>query len=70
MSRNARKTVFWVSDPVRHKTACTVTEAGQKIGISDLRRTGIVLCSEIKGADLRLIFSHRQKYDMAHIVYR
>ena len=28
LSRNARKPVFGVSDQVRHKPACTVTEAG------------------------------------------
>ena len=43
MSRDARKLVFWVSDHVRHKWACTVTEDGYKLEISDLRRSGIFL---------------------------
>ena len=28
LSRDARKTVFWVSDHARHKPACTVKEDG------------------------------------------
>ena len=31
------------SDQVQHKPTCTVTEAGHKLEISDLRRRGIVL---------------------------
>ena len=31
------------SDQIQHKPAFTVTEAGQKLEISDLRRRGIVL---------------------------
>ena len=31
------------SDQVQHKPGCTVTEAGQKFEILDLRRRGIVL---------------------------
>ena len=30
------------SDRVQHKPACTVTEAGHKLEITDLRRIGIV----------------------------
>ena len=51
LSCDTRKTVLGVPDLVRHKSACTVTEAGYKLAISDLRRRGIVLCSESKGAD-------------------
>ena len=63
-----RKSVFGVSDPVRHKPGCTVTEAGQRLEILNLEGKGIVkryLCSENKGAghlcgyriaDLRLCF--------------
>ena len=45
------KTNNVVSQQVRHKPACTVTEAGYKLEISDLRREEIVLCRENKGAD-------------------
>ena len=31
------------SDQVQHKSACTVTEDGQKLEILNLRRRGIVL---------------------------
>ena len=37
------KTNNWGSDQVQHKPACTVTEADQKLEISDLGRRGIVL---------------------------
>ena len=43
LSRDARKPVFGVSDQVRHKLTCIVTEAGQKFEISGLRRREIVL---------------------------
>ena len=43
MSLCMRKPTIWVSDQVRHKPGCTVTEAGQKLEISDLRRREIVL---------------------------
>ena len=33
-----RKSVFGVSDQVRHKPDCTVTEDGQKLGTSYLKR--------------------------------
>ena len=37
---------------VQQKLACTVTEAGQKPEISEIRRKGLYyLCSENKGAD-------------------
>ena len=58
-----RKPVFGSSDQLRHKPACTVTEAGWKLEISDLRRREIVLCSKnvlisfsYCEADLRLCF--------------
>ena len=37
------KTNNVVSDQVRHKSSCTVTEAGWKLEISDLGRRGSVL---------------------------
>ena len=44
--------VFRGSNQVRHKPACTVTEDGYMLEISDLRRGGIVpSCSENKTAD-------------------
>ena len=46
-----RKPTIVVSAQVRHKSVCTVTEANEKLEISDLRRRGIVLCSGNKGAD-------------------
>ena len=42
-SLDKRKQVFRVSDQVRHKLACTVTEEGLKLEIVDLIRGGIVL---------------------------
>ena len=43
MSRDARKPVFGVSDQVRHKPLCAVSEYGKKLEISDLGRREIVL---------------------------
>ena len=43
MSRDARKPVFGVSDQVRHKPVCAVSEYGKKLEISDLGRREIVL---------------------------
>ena len=43
MSLVVRKPVFEVSDQVRHKPACTATEDGERLEISDLDRRGIVL---------------------------
>ena len=43
LSRDGRKPVFGVSDPVLDKPACTVTEECLKLEILDLRRRGIVL---------------------------
>ena len=43
MSLVVRKTVFGVSDQVRHKPGCTVTENGLRLEISDLGRRRIVL---------------------------
>ena len=43
MSHNARNPVFGVSDQVRHKPGCTITEDGKRLEILDLRRRGIVL---------------------------
>ena len=49
-----RKPVFGVSDQVRHKPGCTVTEDELRLEISDLGNRGLGLyytCSENKGAD-------------------
>ena len=43
MSRDARKPVFGVSDQVRHKPVCAVSENGKKLEISDIRRSGNIL---------------------------
>ena len=43
MSLVVRKPVFGVSDQVRHKPACTATEDGYRLEISDLESRGIVL---------------------------
>ena len=43
MSSRIRKPTMWVSDQVRHKPACAVTEADLKLQISDLYRRKIVL---------------------------
>ena len=43
LSRDARKPVFGVSDQVRHKPVCAVSENGKKLEISDLGRREIVL---------------------------
>ena len=37
------KTNNVVSEQVRHKSGCTITEAGWKLEISDLKRRGSVL---------------------------
>ena len=49
----ARKPAFGVSDQVRHKQGCTITEDGSSLEISDFGSKGILyyLCSENKGAD-------------------
>ena len=41
-SGHQRKSVFGVSDQVRHKPGCTVKEAGQRLEILDLERKEIV----------------------------
>ena len=38
-----RKQTICVSDQVRHKPACTVTESVYKLEISDLRRRGSII---------------------------
>ena len=52
-SRCMRQPTIWVSDQIQQKPACTVTEAGQKLEISDLGRRGIIYypCYENKGAN-------------------
>ena len=47
-----RKPVFRVSDQVRHKPDCTVTEDGYRLEISYLEQEGLFyLCSQNKDAD-------------------
>ena len=48
-----RKPVFGVSEQVRHKLGCTVTEDGYKLEILDLESRAIVvsICSKNKGAE-------------------
>ena len=48
LSLVVRKPVFGVSDQVRHKPGCTITEAGYRLQISDIGSRGD---SENKGAD-------------------
>ena len=43
LSRVARKPVFGISEQVRHKPACTVTEKSKDLEISGIRRGGVVL---------------------------
>ena len=43
MSLVVRKPVLGVSDQVRHKPGCAVTEDGLRLEISDLGSRGIVL---------------------------
>ena len=43
MSRDARNTVFGVSDQVRHKPSCLATEDGSRLEISYLRSRVVVL---------------------------
>ena len=45
------KSVFGVSDLVRHKLGGVVTEDGYRLGILYIGSRGIVLCSENKGTD-------------------
>ena len=44
LSLRMRKLRIWISDQVRHKSACTVTEAGWKLEILDLRKRGCTIC--------------------------
>ena len=41
LSLRMRKTTIWVSDQVRHKSACIVREEGLKPGISGLEELDI-----------------------------
>ena len=38
-----RKSVFGVSDQVRHRPACTAAEDGWRLGVSDIDSRGSVL---------------------------
>ena len=52
MSRVVRKTVFAVSDLVRHKPGCAVTVLARGLKFSILEVGGLCYwCSENKGAD-------------------
>ena len=65
------KTGLRVSDQVQHKPGCTVSEAGQKLEISDIRRRGNILsvlrkqrrwsASRLPRSWSAPLFSHRQK---------
>ena len=48
MSRCMRIPTIWVSDQVRHKQSCTVTEDGQRLEILDLKSRGICSISVSK----------------------
>ena len=52
-----RKSTIWVYDQIRHKSACTSTENGLKLEISDLERTGFVLSMEQKQKALIILHS-------------
>ena len=66
-----RKPVFGVSDQVRHKPGCAITEMPKGLKFRIKEEEGLYYpCSENKGADqlrgyreadLRLCFSHMQK---------
>ena len=75
-----RKSVFGVSDQVRHKPGCTATEDGLRLEISDLGKIGIVLSLQQKKALISFtvtvqmicafVFAHaknRLSHDAAHI---
>ena len=51
MSLVIRKPVFGVSNQVPHKMACTATENGYRLEVSDSGSRGISLCSENQGTD-------------------
>ena len=65
MSLRMRKPTISVSDQVRHKLACTVTEAGY---MSSETKGADQLCSDCT-ADLRLLFSHEQIVDYTPGIY-
>ena len=69
-----RKTVFGVSDQVRHKPGCAATEDGKRLEISDLRsrdctirvaKSKVLISFAVTAidckADLCFLFSHVQK---------
>ena len=57
-----RKPIIWDSEKVRDKAACTVTEEGYKIEISDLRRRGIVLSVSHKQMRLSAVQKLHNRY--------
>ena len=77
MSLVMRKPVFGVSDQVRHKPGCTVTEDGYRLEISDLESRGIVLskwrkqrcwsASWLPRSWSASLFSHMQKNRFSHV---
>ena len=44
MSHRLRKPTIWVSEQVRHRPVCTVTEDEEKLEILDVRRRGFTIC--------------------------
>ena len=60
LSRDARKPVFWVSDHVRHRPGCTVTEDGQMLENLDLERKRIVSYPGSKNKDNDQLRGHRE----------
>ena len=77
-----RKPTIWDCNQVQYKPACTVTEAGWKLEISDLRRRGIVLCVVKRKVLIRcavtaqlicvFVFAKAKiwfSHDAAHLIY-
>ena len=71
MGLNARKPVFWVSDQIRPKPACSATRTSQNIDIFHgaslnivLSRKGIIKARiRLRGAGLRLCCLHIKAQD-------
>ena len=76
MSRVMRKTVFGVSDQVRHKPDCAATEDGYRLRVQKVEGLDY-LCSETKGAEqmrglicaLICAFTSRFSHDAAQYVH-
>ena len=64
MSLVVRKPVFWVSDLVRHKLGCAITEYGKRLEISDLGRRGInctIQVAKTKALICFFVFAYAKK---------